>query len=75
MNWKPQNPTAKPYVPLPQHSYPETDRTVLHLNLGNQSLQNQGRRVPMCEQLGNPQQLCTAFEANELELGGLGNPD
>lgn len=46
-----------------------------HLDLGNQSLQHPGRRVPMPEQLGNPQQLCTAFEANELELGGLGNPD
>lgn len=31
--------------------------------------------MSLCKQLENPQQLWMGFEVNELELGGLGNPD
>jgi len=57
------------------HAYPEAGRAVSQLRLGNQTLRCRGRRVSLCKQPGNPQQLCTAFEANESELGGWENPD
>lgn len=76
MNRKPQKPGAKQACPgEPRHRVHTQRQAEPRLGLGNQTLQCRGRRMSLCKQPGNPQQLCTAFEANESMLGGLGNPD